>query len=158
MSQIRTAKAGDVGAFPGAQFVINGTPPNTQCQETQIIEVNVATTSGQPTVTKVGAFAGIDLADKQVIIVGSTVDDGIHQLIANTDDVLTTDHTFGTTEAIATAVIAEPGLGYLTRNESSFIRYIEHQGQAHTTKGGQLFTNLTDPPMDDACSDDFLPE
>ena len=158
MSQIRIAKRGDVQAFPAAAFVIDGSPPIAQCQETQINEVNATITTGLYTITKVGAFAGIDLAGKKVIVSNSTSDNGVHNILSNTDDVLTTDHQFQDDEVDITISCFDFGQAYLTRNESSFIRFIESQGKAHTTKGGQLFTDVADPPMDDACSDTWSPK
>lgn len=158
MSQIRTAKAGDVGAFPGSAFVVDDTPPIAQCQETQISEVEGEITNGQYTLTQVGVFAGLDLTGKTVTIAHPVPEIGTYNILSNTDDVITTDHQFGTTNGSTDYTIQDPGQAYLTRNESSFQRFIENQGKAHTTKGGQLFTDLADPPMDDACSDTFNPQ
>ncbi|MBA7709905.1 hypothetical protein ES703_118831 [subsurface metagenome] len=157
MSQIRQAKVGDSQAFPGSAFVINNTPPIAQCQESQTADVNCTIATGPKTITKIGAWAGLDLAGKKVTVTNTLIDDGEFNIISNTDDVLTTDHSFGRDEATVTTACHDNGQAYLTRNESSFTRFIENQGNAHTTKGGQLFTDLTDPPMDDACSDTWNP-
>ena len=68
------------------------------------------------------------------------------------------DHQTSGDEDFATVDVHDAGQAYLTRNQSSFQRFIENQSKAHTTKGGQLYTDITDPPMDDACSDTFNPE
>ncbi len=158
MGQLRTAKAGDVGAFPGSKFVVDNTPPISQCQEARIEDAPANIIDGQPTVTKVGSYAGIDLAGKTVMIGGTTSDDGTYNILSNTDDVLTTDHTFQTTEAVPGLQVKDVGQTYLTRNEASFIRFIESQGKAHTTKGGQLYTDTPSPPLNAACSDTFDPQ
>lgn len=158
MSQIRAAKAIDTGAFPGSTFVINNTPPITQCQESQLVVANVDIATAQKTITKIGAFAGINLSGKKVTVAGSTADDGTYEILSNTNDILNTDHTFIFTETFTGITIHDPAQAYLTRNESSFTRFIENEGKAHTTKAGQLYTNLPDPPMNDACTDTWNPQ
>ena len=158
MSQLRLAKATDLEDFPGCESVVNDTPPEAQCQETQIVAATVDIVNGQVTVTKVGAFVGIDLAGKKVTISLSTSDDGTYNILSNTDDVLITDHEFGTTEAIATATCHDDGQAYLTRNESSFIRFTENLGNAHTTVNGQLYTDVATGPLAAACSDTYSPD
>lgn len=158
MSQLRLAKATDTQDFPGCAAVVVDTPPEAQCQETQIAAATASTTASQVTVTKVGAFVGIDLAGKKVTISLSTADDGTYDIISNTDDVLTTSHTFTNTEAIATATCHDDGQAYLTRNESSFQRFIENLGNAHTTINGQLYTDVLTGPLAAACSDTYAPE
>ena len=158
MSQIRTAKASDIGAFPGSTFVVDGSPPIAQCQEAQTLDDDCLTDTGQFFVQKVGAWTGLDLTGKKVTITNSGIDDGTYTIISNTDDELITEHPFGNNDPTTTARCHDAGQTYLTRNESSFQRFIEDQGKAHTTKGGQLFTDLADPPMDDACSDTWSPQ
>lgn len=157
MSQLRTANAGDRTAFPGSTFVIDETPPITQCQEAQISEINASFVSGQVTITKVGAFVGIDLTGKTVTVSGTVQDNGTFNILSNVDDVITTDHTWFGNDNFATITVQDPGEAYLTRNESSFTRFIENESRAHTTKGGQLFTDTPSPPMNNACSDTFDP-
>ena len=158
MSQIRTAKAGDVGAFPGSTFVVDGSPPIAQCQETQITLAGGLAVPGEYTITKVGLFAGINLAGKKVTLTAPPGDVGTFNILSNTDDVITTDHQMVDGGPVYAGTIHDAAQAYLTRNESSFQRFIEAQAKAHTTKGGQLFTDLADPPMDDACSDTWAPE
>lgn len=159
MSQLRNAKAGDLGAFPGCTFVVDNTPPNTQCQETEINEINCTVTAGLPTITKVGAFIGIDLAGKKVDTGNiNPPDNGTWNVLSNTDDVLTTDHVFTVTGATGTIDVYDLGHAYLTRNESSFQRFTENAGKAHTTKGGQLFVDVAAGPLSGACSDTFDPQ
>jgi len=158
MSQIRTTKTGDIGAFPGSTFVIDDTPPISQCQEAQISEANCTVAFELYTITKAAAFAGIDLTGKQVTVTDTMFDNGTFNIISNTDDVLTTDHLFGSTDYTTTITVQDPGQAYLTRNESSFVRYIESQSKAHTTKGGQVYTDIPDPPMNGACSDTWGPQ
>lgn len=159
MSQLRNAKAGDLEAFPGATFVVNDTPPETQCQETEITEINCQVSAGFPTITKIGAFIGIDLAGKKVDTGNiNPPNNGTWNVLSNTDDVLTTDHVFTAGGAVATIDVYDLGQAYLTRNESSFQRFTENAGKAHTTKGGQLFVDVAAGPLAGACSDTFNPQ
>lgn len=158
MGQLRAAKASDRGAFPASTFVVDDTPPITQCQETKLSATTCTITAGMPTITKVAAFIGIDLAGKEVVIANVGPDDGTYNILSNTDDVLITDHTFAFSETTGIIDVQDVGQVYLTRNESSFTRFIENEAQAHTTKGGQLFTDTPSPPMNAACSDTFDPQ
>ena len=158
MSQIRIAKASDLRAFPGSTFVVDDTPPNTQCSETKITTNSASSTAGQPTLTKAAKFAGIDLAGKNVQIFAPPANVGNYLILSNTDDILTLATNVPTTSAGNDIDVTDSGQAYLTRNESSFQRFIESQSKAHTTKGGQLYTDITDPPMDDACSDAWNPD
>lgn len=158
MAQLRTAKAGDVGAFPGSTFVIDDTPPITQCQESQITAINCLIAAGLNTIQRPSNFSGIDLTDKKVTVTNTLVDDGIYDILSNDDDFLHTSHTFANDDATTTIAVHDAGQVYLTRNESSFQRFIENSSKAHTTKGGQLYTDVADPPLNNACSDTFDPQ
>lgn len=158
MGQLRLARAQDLDDFPGCASVVDNSPPIAQCQETQIVAATVDIVNTEYTVTKVGAFAGIDLAGKKVTITLSTTDDGTYNILSNTDDVLITDHAFTTTEAIATATCHDDAQAYLTRNESSFARFAENLGNAHTTVNGQLYTDVATGPLANACSDTYSPD
>ena len=158
MSQLRLAKAIDLEDFPGCAAVVDDSPPIAQCQETEIVALTCDTINGQYTVTKVGAFVGIDLAGKEVVITLSTSDDGTYTILSNTDDTLVTDHQFSETEAFATATCHDAAQAYLTRGESSFIRFIENLGNAHTTINGQLYTDVLTGPLANACSDTYSPD
>ncbi|MBA7701203.1 hypothetical protein ES703_109936 [subsurface metagenome] len=158
MSQLRLAKETDLRSFPGCHSVVVDTPPIAQCQETEIVAPTADTVNGQYTVEKTGAFAGIDLAGKEVVITNSTADDGTYTIISNTDDVLTTDHQFATTESLATATCHDAGQAYLTRNEASFVRFVESLGNAHTFLNGQLYTDVATGPLSAACSDTYEPD
>ncbi|MBA7484096.1 hypothetical protein ES707_19620 [subsurface metagenome] len=158
MSQLRLAKAIDVQDFPGCAAVVNDTPPETQCQETEIDEVGGAMTDGLATITDVGAFVGIDLAGKKITITAPVGEAGTFGVISNTDDVLLTDQTFGTTDAAVAYTVHEEAQVYLQRNQSSFQRFIEDLGNAHTTINGQLYTDVLTGPLADACSDTYAPE
>lgn len=158
MAQLRLAKTIDKEDFPGCESVVNDTPPIAQCQEAQIVAATMTTVSGQYTVTKVGAFAGVDLAGKKVTISGSSTDDGTYSILSNTDDVLTTDHSFTTSESIGTATCHDTGQAYLTRNQNSFIRFVENLGNAHTTLNGQLYTDVATGPLANACTDTYSPD
>lgn len=158
MSQLRLAKAMDLAAFPGCLSVVDDEPGEAECQESQIVAATVDIVSGQVTVTKVGAFVGIDLAGKKVTISLSSTDDGEYNILSNTDDVLTTDHSFTTTEAIATATCHNEGNAFLTRNESSFVRFVENLGNAFSFINGQLYTDVATGPLADACTDTYAPD
>lgn len=158
MSQIRTAKASDVGAFPGSRFVVDHTPPIAQCQESQLSGNNGITLAGQAFLTEAGAFAGVDLAGKQVTVLGPPPNSGLKTILSNTDDTIIVDSPYNAEDNNNGWTVQNTGQVYLTRNESSFQRFIESQSKAHTTKGGQLYTDLPDPPMDDACSDTWNPQ
>lgn len=158
MSQLRLAKATDLIDFPGSAAVVIDEPPETQCQESEIVAVTCDTTNLEYTLTKAAAFAGIDLAGKEVVVTNSSTDDGTYTIISNTDDVLVTDHQFTTTEALATATVHDAAQAYLRRNVSSFQRFIEDLGNAHTTVNGQLYTDVATGPLADACTDTYSPD
>lgn len=158
MSQLRLAKATDLEDFPGCAAVVIDEPPETQCQETEIIALTCDTVNGQNTMEKVGAFVGIDLAGKEVVVTNSTLDDGTYTILSNTDDIINTDRQFTTTEALATATCHDAAQAYLRRNPSSFVRFIENLGNAHTMVNGQLYTDVLTGPLADACSDTYSPD
>lgn len=158
MSQLRLAKAIDLINFPGCAAVINDTPPEAQCQETKITALTCDTVNLSYTMEKAGAFVGIDLAGKEVVVTNSSTDDGTYTIVSNTDDIITTDHQFTTTEALATAVCQDAGQAYLTRSQSSFIRFIENLSNAHATLNGQLYTDVLTGPLAAACSDTYSPD
>ncbi len=158
MGQLRLAKATDLNAFPGCAAVIDDTPPVAQCQEAQIDEAAGAVATGQPQITDVAAFVGIDLADKKCTVTVPIGDAGTYAVLSNTDDVLITDHDFGEVSAVAEYTVHDDGEVFLTRNESSFTRFVENLGNAHTTVGGQLYTDVATGPLADACSDTYNPD
>lgn len=158
MPQLRTAKAGDVGAFPGSNFVVDDTPPNTQCQETQITGIDGLSITDDIIVSDIEAFVAIDLAGKKITITAPPADVGTFNIISNAPNLVFTDHVFIETGPNVVYSIHDPGQAYLTRNESSFVRFIENEGRAYTIKGGQLFTDTPSPPMNTACSDTFNPQ
>lgn len=137
--------------FPGATFVIDGTPPIAQCKEEEPEILNGSITNGQPTITKVGAFTQFDLTGKTVSVAWPLSQLGTYNILSHTDDILTTDHTFTLTSAAVTAYCQDPGQSYLTRTENSFARYLQSIGAPYTFKGGKLYTSNPDPPMGDAC-------
>ncbi|MBA7484095.1 hypothetical protein ES707_19619 [subsurface metagenome] len=158
MSQIRIAKAVDVGAFPGSKFVIDGSPPIAQCQETERASPSGKTTGSTPLLENPAVFPNIDLATKILSITAPPANVGDYTILSNTDDVLTLATIPPAFSEDNIYTVHDVGQTYLTRNESSFQRFIESQGKAHTTKGGQLYTDISDPPMDDACSDTWSPD
>ena len=158
MGQLRLAKAMEIAAFPGCEAVVDDTPGEAQCQESQVVALTCDTVNLEYNVTKVGAFVGIDLTDKKVTITNSSTDDGEYTIVSNTDDILVTDHQFTTTEALATATCHNAGNAFLTRSESSFIRFIENLGNAHSTLNGQLYTDVATGPLADACTDTYSPD
>ncbi len=157
MSQIRTAKVVDLGAFPGSKFVITDTPPITQCQESLISDPGIQFFLGDNIVFANRDTSDIDLTGKEVTIQNSPSDDGLYNILKHVGTNLTIDHIFIGNSGGALGSYHDVGEVYLTRNQTSFRKFIENEGKAHTTKGGQLYTDLTDPPMDDACSDLFNP-
>lgn len=158
MPQLRLANATDIESYPGALAVVIDTPPETQCQEAQIDEAAGAVADGPVTITDVGAFIGIDLAGKKVTVTAPVGDAGTFNVLSNTDDVLTTDHAFGEVSAVAAYTVHDDGQVYLTRNPSSFTRFIENLGNAHSTVGGKLYTDVATGPLADACSDTYSPD
>jgi len=158
MGELRTAKAIDLTSFPGCSFVVDDTPPIAQCQEAQISIVAASITTGLKTITEVGAFAGINLAGKEVEVTLPAPEAGTYGIVSNTDDVLTTDNTFGATDAGGVACVSRDiAQVYLTRDESSFIRFIEANAGAFAKVNGQLYTDLASPPLNGACSDTYAP-
>ena len=158
MGQLRLAKAMDREAFPGCAAVIDNTPPEAECQETEISGAAGSMTAGQYTITDVGAFVGIDLAGKKVTVTLPAPEAGTYNILSNTDDVITTDNEFATTDAAVAYTAHDDSQAYLTRNEASFIRFVENLGNAHTTINGQLYTDVLTGPLADACSDTYSPD
>ncbi len=158
MSEIRLARPADKALFPGAVYVVDDTPPTAQCQETQLSIVAASIATGLNTITEIGAFAGLDLAGKEVEVTLPAPEAGVYGIVSNTDDVLITDNTFGATDAGGVACVSrDVGQVYLTRSEESFARFIIAQAAAHTKVSGMLFTDLAAGPMAGACSDIFAP-
>lgn len=157
MSQLRLAKGTDTQDFPGSAAVVDGTPPEAQCQEAQIDETAGAISSGPVIITDVGAFAGIDLAGKSVTVTVPVGEAGTYGVVSNTDDVLTTDHAFGEVSAVVEYTVHDTGQVYLTRSENSFVRFIENLGNAFTFANGQLYTDVLTGPLADACTDTYAP-
>ena len=158
MSQLRLAKATDLEDYPGCLSVVRDTPPEAQCQETQIDSATGNIADGPVIITDVGEFAGIDLAGKKVTVTAPVGDAGTYNVLSNTDDVLTTDHAFGEISAVCAYTVHDDGQVYLTRNPASFIRFAENLGNAHTTVNGQLYTDVATGPLADACTDTYAPE
>ena len=158
MSQLRLAKATDLQDFPGCAAVVIDTPPEAQCQESQVDEAAGSMTDGLYTITDVGAFVGLDLAGKKVTVTAPVGEAGTFGILSNTDDVITTDNQFGTTDAAVAYTCHDEGQAYLKRNVSSFQRFIENLGNAHTTINGQLYTDVLTGPLADACTDTYNPD
>ncbi|MCK5480829.1 MAG: hypothetical protein KAJ06_06770 [Gammaproteobacteria bacterium] len=157
MSELRAAKSGDHGSFPGSTFVVDDTPPNTQCQESPIAAADGLSITDDTIISDVEAFLGIDLTGKKVTVTAPPADVGTFNILSNVGNIIFTDHVFIETGPNVNYSVHDAGQAYLTRNESSFTRFIENEGKAHTTKGGQLFTDIENPPLADACSDTFNP-
>lgn len=157
MGSINKITQPDPDNFPGALFQAEGSVPIAQCQETQITFTGASTASDQVTVTKVGEWAGVDLAGKKITITAPAPDAGTYNVISNTDDVVTTDHTFIAGGAAGAGTIQDAGQAYLTRDLASFARFIQAQGYAYTIKGGQLYTDCPNGTMTNACSDTWNP-
>ncbi len=158
MYKLRLANATDIDDFPGCISVMDKTPPIAQCQETQIDESAGAITDGSPIITDVGAFIGFDLAGKKVTVTAPVGSTGTFNVLSNTDDVLTTDNDFGEISAVVEYTVHDDGEVYLTRDESSFIRFVENLGNAHATVNGILYTDVATGPLANACSDTYSPD
>lgn len=158
MSQLRLAKVMDLQAFPGCLAVVDDEPPETQCQETEIAGAAGSITNGQFTLTDVGAFVGINLAGKILTVTAPVGEAGDYPVLSNTDDVITIGTAWGATDAAVVYTVHDTGQTYLRRNEASFIRFIENLGNAHSTVGGQLYTDVATGPLADACSDTYSPD
>lgn len=157
MAEVRTAKPVDLSSFPGCAHVIDNTPPIAQCQEAEITGAAGAITNTENTITDVGAFAGVDLAGKEVVVTLPAGEAGTYAILSNTDDVIVTDNSFGVSDGAVGYAVHDVGQAYLTRNESSFIRYIQANSGAFTKVNGQVYTDLADPPLNAACSDTWAP-
>lgn len=158
MSQLRLAKATDLEDFPGCASVVVDTPPEAQCQETEIAGATGTTTAIGFTLTDVGAFVGIDLAGKTLEITAPPGNVGDYVVASNTDDILTLETSTPDASAVNVFTVKDTGQAYLTRNESSFIRFTENLGNAHTTINGQVYTDVATGPLAAACSDTYAPE
>jgi len=157
MAELRTAKPVDTGSFPACSFVIDGTPPIAQCQETEIAGATGTTTAAGSTMTDVGAYAGINLAGKTLQITAPVGNIGDYVVNSNTDDVLTLATTTPDASAVNVYTVKDTGQTYLTRDEASFIRFIEANGGAFTKVNGQVYTDIASPPLNAACSDTYAP-
>ncbi|KKN03865.1 hypothetical protein LCGC14_1103420 [marine sediment metagenome] len=157
MSQIRTAKLADINAFPASSFVIDGIPPIAECQETEIAGATGITTALGFTLTEVGFFAGINLAGKTLSISSPPGNIGDYVVASNTDDVLTLETSTPDASTVNVYTVHDPAQVYLTRDEESFLRYIQENSAAHTNVNGRVYTDLADPPMNAACSDTWNP-
>lgn len=158
MSQLRLAKATDFKDFPGAAAVVVETPQETQCQETEIAGATGTTTLAGATLTDVGAFVGIDMQGKILTITAPPANVGDYTILSNTDDVLTLATTTPEASAVNVYTAHDAAQTYLRRNPSSFIRFIENLGNAHTSVNGQLYTDVLTGPLAAACSDTYAPD
>ena len=57
----------------------------------------------------------------------------------------------------ATCIVHDDGQAYLTRDEQSFAMFIRDQSGPYTFKAGKLYTGITNPPLNAACSDTWNP-
>lgn len=159
MGQVRTAKTGDLNAFPGTAFVIDDTPPAAQCTEVQItLAAPTFVPAGNAITSAVPRMTDISVIGKKATIAGSPSDDGTYDITAETDSTITIDHTFVGNDGGCAVTCHDSGQAYLTRNMQSFAKYIHNQGAAYTIKGGQLYTNIADPPIDAACTTVWNPQ
>ncbi len=158
MSQLRLAKASDTRSFPGCASVVVDTPPEAQCQETEISGATGTTTAVGFTMTDVAAYAAIDLAGKTLQITAPVGNIGDYVVASNTDDVLTLLTSTPDASAVNVYTVKDTGQTYLTRSESSFARFVESLGNAHTTIGGRLYTDVATGPLAAACSDTYSPD
>lgn len=158
MGQLRLANATDLEDYPGALSVVRNTPPIAQCQEAEIDEAAGTIADGLVTITDVGTFVGFDLAGKKVTVTAPIGEAGTYGVVSNIDDILTTDHAFAEASAATAYTVHDDGQTYLTRNPSSFTRFAENLGNAHTTVNGQLYTDMATGPLANACSDTYAPD
>lgn len=158
MAYIDKITSPDPDTFPGALFQQAGEVPEAQCQETKITNTDAALVNGSPIITEVGAWPGIDLAGKEVVVSGTVFSDGTYGILSNTDDTLTTDNQFAENIATADTIVQDVGQTYLRRNIASFARFISAAGYAYTIKGGKLYTDCPDGTLSGACSDTWNPE
>ncbi len=158
MSQLRLANAVDLVSFPGCLSVVDDTPPIAQCTETEIAGATGTTTEGGYTLTDVGAFAGINLEGKILSLSAPIGNVGDYTILSNTDDILTLETSTPDASAVNVYTVHDTGQTYLTRSESSFTRFVEDLGNAHTTVNGQLYTDVATGPLAAACSDTYAPD
>ena len=158
MGQLRVARSSDKAAFPGAAFVVEGTPPITQCEELTQSDSSVDWTIGESVIRNVSQLNQNNVIGKTVEISSSASDDGFHTILGQTDTTLTIDHTFiGSSATVIIDITDAPGQN-LTRTPAGFQQFIHNAGKAHTTKGGQLFTDIASAPLAPACSITFDPQ
>lgn len=147
----------DIQAFPGATYEIDGDVPAAQCQEQRPQGPFYSISIGSPNVVQAGMFAEYDLTGKKIDILSTVSNNGTYNVLSNTDDYVVTDHIFTENDATVSIIVYDTGEVYITRNEASFLRFIQVQGATYTIKGGKIFTNLANPPMEDACTIAFNP-
>ena len=142
----------DPESFPDAKFAAEGDLPITQCEETQSLEMGCTSVGGSAILTKAGAWTGYDLTGKICTIQGVPINNGDYTILSNTDNTLTLHTHLGQTSDLNVATCHDTGQAYLTRNVPSLIRFIENEGYAYTIKGGLLYTNCPNVPLQNACS------
>ncbi len=158
MSQLRLAKTMDLKSFPGCAAVVVDEPPETQCQETEIAGATGTTTAAGSTMEDTAAYVGIDLTGKTLEITAPVNNVGDYVVLSNTDDIITFVGSTPDASAVNVYTVKDTGQTYLRRNQSSFTRFIENLGGAHSTVNGQLYTDVLTGPLAAACSDTYNPD
>ena len=158
MAQLRNARSGDKSAFPGAVFVVEGTPPDTQCEEPVQGDTSISWTIGESIIRNVSGLNSNNFIGKDCEVYSSDSDDGHYDVLAQTDTTITVDHVFVGSSALAALDFRDAPGQTLTRTPAGFQQFIHSQGKAHTTKGGQLYTDIASGPLAPACSLLFNPQ
>lgn len=149
----------DTQEFPDAKFIIQGTPPADQCSEAKI-EGDSAISAGFPdfNLTDAGKFAGYALTGKVCHITASVGGNlGDFAITGHNDNELFFGDDPGNGNPV-TYYVTDGGSLILTRNESSFAKFIHTAGYAYTIKGGKLYTNIPPGQLRPACTIEFNPE
>ncbi len=148
----------DIQTFPGAKFEIVGDVPAPQCSEAKI-EGDSAITRAIPfsDLTDAGAFAGYALVGKVCHITASVGGNtGDFDINFQDDNQIAFTTNPGAGDPVE-YYISDGGALILTRNVTSFASYIHAAGYAYTIKGGNLYTNMPNGQLKDACSILFDP-
>jgi len=158
MGQLRNATSQDRQAFPGSTFAINDSVPVGQCELPVIFDGGITWNIGQSVITMTEPISGMWLVGKALDIILSIADDGSYLIVDQNVQLLTINHVFVGPSGLSVADIFDPGLGWITRNERSFEKFVQSKNQAYTYKSGQLYTDTPDPPMQLACPTVFNPD
>ncbi len=133
--------------FPTSTFAIAGDVPASQCSEAKIEGFQGRIRAGNDILTEAGKFAGFALTGKSVTVTLPPIDAGTYGITGNNDNEISTDHNFNDFNNNAEYFIHDGGTLILTRDLTSFARFIQSQPHHVTGNAGIVaigFNTLTE--------------